>query len=94
MSEATIILMPAALPTKACYDYCGGQPVFEELLEQYPEIIKPLRQTPRGDMTYRRVSIDAALAVAESEGTLIQPLLKPKKVLKKKARRFEQSSLT
>lgn len=94
MSEATIILMPAALPTKACYDYCGGQLVFEELLEAYPEIIKPLRQTPRGDTIYRRVNIDAAMAVAEAEGTLIQPLLKPKKVLKKRGTRFQQDSLT
>ncbi len=93
MSEATIILMPSGLPTKACYDYCGGQPVFEELLDKYPNIIKPFRQTPRGDMTYRRVTIDTAMAIAESEGTLIQPLLKPKKILKKKSRRFEPSYL-
>lgn len=79
MSEATIILMPAGLPTKSCYDYCGGQPAFEDLLEKYPHIVKPWRRTPRGDSIYRRVALDAAMAVAEADGTLIQPLLKPRK---------------
>jgi hypothetical protein len=90
----TVILMPAVLAAKQCYDYCGGQPIFEELLAAHGDMLKPCRTTPRGDAFYRRATLDATIAVAEAQGTLIaEPLDKPAKVLKKVGRRFRPADL-
>lgn len=91
MADAQIIIIPAVLSTKQCYDYCGGQPVFEELHAKHGDLVRPVRTTERGDSYYRRVSIDAALAIAEQAGTLINPAAAERKLLikTKQARRFK-----
>jgi hypothetical protein len=87
-----MFLQPAVLTTKQCYDYCGGEPTFEELLIHHSDVLKPLRITERGDTSYRRVTVDAALAIAENQGTLrnAEGTIKRNLLLKtKQARRFK-----
>lgn len=63
---------PAVLSSKLAHAYCGGRPAFEELLAKHGDILVPLRRTERGDTSYRRATIDAALAVAEQSQTLVK----------------------
>ena len=91
MADPSVIIIPAVLTTKQCYDYCGGEPAFEELLIHHGDILKPFRITERGDTSYRRITVDAALAIAESQGTLCNAEGTTKRNLslkKKQARRF------
>lgn len=89
-----VILMPAVLSTKQCFDYCGGQPLFKELLAKHGDILKPTRTTERGDSFYRRESVDAALRIAEAQGSLLaQPDDQPAPVLEKQGRRFKPGQL-
>lgn len=89
-----VIMIPAVLSTKQCFDYCGGQPLFEELLEKHGDILKPVRTTPRGDRYFRRATVDAALIVAEQAESLIaRPDREAKRVVKQKnSRRFIKST--
>lgn len=92
-----VILMPAILSTKQCFDYCGGQPIFKELLASHSDILRPTRTTERGDSFYRRESVDTALRIAEAQGTLIaegqETADRPAPVLEKKGRRFKKGQL-
>jgi hypothetical protein len=70
------MLQPAVLSTKEAYAYCGNQPIWEELLEHHSNILQPLRRNDRGDTFYLRTVIDAALAAAQHQQTLVKPLRK------------------
>jgi hypothetical protein len=37
----------------------------------YPDILKPIRKTPRGDESYRVKEIDHALSMAQASGDLL-----------------------
>lgn len=94
MADASVIIIPGVLTTKQCYDYCGGEPTFQDLLIHHGDILKPLRITERGDSYYRRVTIDAALSIAEQAGTLLHPDGRTKRELSiktKQRRRFSSS---
>ena len=56
---------PAVLSTKEAWAYCGGRPVFERLLQDFPTELRPFRRTPNGKTQYLRKSIDALLARVE-----------------------------
>ena len=65
------IMNPAVIRTKQAHTYVGGKLVWAELRENYPEILKPFRRTPRGDESWRVDTIDHALRVAEASGSLL-----------------------
>ena len=71
MDEIRILITPAVISTKQGNAYCGGKPIFDELLAKHGDILKPIRTTPRGDTYYRTKTVDAALSIAELSGTLI-----------------------
>ena len=85
-----IFLIPAVLTTKQCHDYVGGSRLWEELITAHGDILRPVRTVPRGDSFWRRESVDGALRIAESAGSLISATgdTQPP-ILTKQARRFK-----
>lgn len=66
---------PAVLPTKACHDYVGGRPTWDELFDRYGKgkkpLLTPFRRTPQGNTYYLRSVVDDVLLRAQMEGALI-----------------------
>ena len=85
-----LILIPAVLSTKQCHDYVGGSRLWEELITAHGDILRPVRTVPRGDSFWRRESVDGALRIAESAGSLISGDTQPP-ILTKQARRFKSA---
>jgi len=89
MADPLVILIPFILTTKQCYDYVGGQNVFEELLEKHSDLLKPCRTTDRGDRHFRRLDVEAAATAAHHQRTLISEAGEQKLAIKRKtSRRF------
>ncbi len=84
-----LILIPAVLTTKQCHDYVGGSRLWEELLHAHSTILKPVRTVPRGDSFWRRETVDNALRLAESSGSLLAPSDGKLPILTRQARRFK-----
>ncbi len=64
-------ITPAVLSSRECHDYVGGRNIFLELRALYSDrLLKPMRTTPRGDASWLRETVDAALRLAHSEGAL------------------------
>lgn len=68
-------MKPAVIRTKQAHVYVGGKPIFDELRALYPDTLKPLRRTPRGDESYRVETIDHVLRLAEASGDLLNSKL-------------------
>ena len=64
-------MKPAVIKTKKAHAYVGGKLIFEELKALYPDTLKPMRRTPRGDQSYRVETIDHVLKLAEASGDLL-----------------------
>lgn len=69
-------LMPtpekAVLSTKESWVYVGGRPFFEQLLDDYPKILIPIRRfnpgtRAKGKTQYLRSVVDQALKAAQLE---------------------------
>lgn len=77
---------PAVLSTEAAKAYVGGRVNFDLLIEHHGKTLVPFRRTPRGDSWYRRDTIDAALAEAESMQTLVAPVDEAKRPPRRRRR--------
>ena len=65
------ILDRAVLSTKEAHGYVGGRPVWEELVREFPSILKPFRRTPQGWEYWLVNVIDTALKAAQMDGRLL-----------------------
>lgn len=64
-------IAPEVITTKEAHDLVGGRKVWEELMALYRrKILKPFRTLPRGDTSYLREVVLAALRAAQLEGAL------------------------
>lgn len=87
------VIIPSVLSTKQCHDYVGGSLIWNELKAKHPDLLPPLRTTPRGDSYYRRETVDRAINYAEASGSLLHqpnPVIIP--IIPKSARRFKSPS--
>jgi hypothetical protein len=64
-------MKPAVIKTKKAHAYVGGKLIFDQLKALYPDTLKPMRRTPRGDQSYRVETIDHVLKLAEASGDLL-----------------------
>ena len=64
-------ITPLIIRTKQAHVLVGGKPTWEELKKAYPDILVPLRRTPRGDESYRVETIEHAIKLAEASGILL-----------------------
>jgi hypothetical protein len=89
------LILPAILSTKDCHELCGGRPIFEELAAAFPDTLRPVRTTPRGDSYYRRETVENVILQAELTGKLLsrpEPVAIP--VLTKQGTRLRRTSFT
>lgn len=66
-----VSIEPEVLSVKQAWELCGGRPVWEDLREAYPELLKPFRRTGNREQ-FLRETIMQALRAAQMDGKLAE----------------------